>query len=81
MVHDVNVRSLGINKPSIDKLKGVQERVIKELLAANVGNLGEEAEITKISWLRILEGKKSGLLILEFTSLVLANKAIDKGVL
>jgi hypothetical protein len=37
-VYDVNVRLLGINKPSIDKLKGVQERVIKELLVANVGN-------------------------------------------
>ncbi|OOQ82701.1 hypothetical protein PEBR_37738 [Penicillium brasilianum] len=80
VVHDVNIRSLGINKPSIDELRGAQDHVIKELLAANVGNWGE-AEITKISWLRIPEGKKAGSLILEFTSPVPANMAIDKGAL
>jgi hypothetical protein len=80
IVHDVNIRSLGINKPSIEELRGVQDRVIKELLAANVDNWGE-AEITKISWLRIPEGKKAGSLVLEFTSPVPANTAIDKGAL
>ena len=81
IVHDVNIKSLGINKPSIDELRGVQDRVIKELLAANVGNWGEGAEITKISWLRIPEGMKAGSLVLEFTSPVPANMAIDKGAL
>ncbi|KAJ5358309.1 uncharacterized protein N7496_010722 [Penicillium cataractarum] len=79
VVHDVNVRSLGINKASED-LTGVQDKVIKDLLASNVQNWGEGAEITKISWLRIPSGK-SGSLIVEFTSPVLANVAIDKGVL
>ncbi|KAJ5369360.1 uncharacterized protein N7496_009120 [Penicillium cataractarum] len=79
VVHDVNVRSLGINKASED-LTGVQDKVIKDLLASNVQNWGEGAEITKISWLRIPSGK-SGSLIVEFTSPVPANVAIDKGVL
>jgi hypothetical protein len=77
IVHDVNVRSLGINKASEEI---PQDRVIKDLLASNVQYWGEGAEITKISWLRVPSGK-SGSLIVEFTSPVLANVAIDKGVL
>jgi hypothetical protein len=76
IVHDVNVRSLGINKAS-EPLP--QERVAKDLIAANSHNWGE-AEIAKVSWLRIPSGK-SGSLIVEFTSPVPANVAIDKGVL
>jgi hypothetical protein len=76
VVHDVNVRSLGVNKAS-EALP--QERIIKDLLAANNHTWGD-AEIAKVSWLRIPSGK-SGSLIVEFTSLIPANVAIDKGVL
>lgn len=34
-----------------------------------------------MAWLTVPEGKKSGPLVLEFTSPVIANKAIDAGTL
>jgi hypothetical protein len=77
IVHDVNVRSLGVNKASEDI---PQDRVIKDLLASNSQYWGEGAVVTKVSWLRIPSGK-SGSLIVEFTSPLPANIAIDKGVL
>ncbi|OKP14957.1 hypothetical protein PENSUB_4302, partial [Penicillium subrubescens] len=77
IVDDVNVRSLGINRASEEI---PQERVIKDLLASNVQYWGDRADITKVSWLRI-PSKKSGSLVVEFTSPVPANVAIDKGVL
>lgn len=54
--------------------------MIKDLLASNVQYWGDRADITKVSWLRI-PSKKSGSLVVEFTSPVPANVAIDKGVL
>jgi hypothetical protein len=66
VVHDVNVRSPGINRASEEI---PQDRVIKDLLAANSHNWGEA------------DMRKSGSLIVEFTSPVPANVAIDKGVL
>ncbi|KAJ5907778.1 hypothetical protein N7495_000460 [Penicillium taxi] len=83
IVHDVNVRSLGIDKAT-DDLRLVQDQIIKEMLAANVHNWGGEkdgSEITKISWLKIPAGKKSGSLIVEFVSPIIANEAIARGVL
>ncbi|PKX88473.1 uncharacterized protein P174DRAFT_473460 [Aspergillus novofumigatus IBT 16806] len=65
IVHDVNVRSLGIDKPSVEELKTVQEKVIKDLLASNVHSWGD-VEISKISWLRIPD-RKSDSLVVEFT--------------
>ncbi|CAG8126494.1 unnamed protein product [Penicillium nalgiovense] len=78
VIHDVNVRSLGINTAA-----GLGERkqaVMKQLLTENLFNWGE-AEITQLSWLVLPEGKKSGSLIVEFASPHHANKAIDTGTL
>ncbi|CAG8175405.1 unnamed protein product [Penicillium nalgiovense] len=78
VIHDVNVRSLGINTAA-----GLGERkqaVIKQLLTENLFNWGE-VEITQLSWLVLPEGKKSGSLIVEFASPHHANKAIDTGTL
>jgi hypothetical protein len=44
VIHDVNVRSLGINKP--DELRGRKEAIAKQLLAQNLHSWGDEVEIT-----------------------------------
>ncbi|OGE48058.1 hypothetical protein PENARI_c033G09528 [Penicillium arizonense] len=74
VVHDVNVRSLGINRPT--ELKERQEAVSKPLLTQNLHSWGD-AEITHLAWLVLPEGKKSGSMIVEFSSPYVANKAID----
>ncbi|KAF4233513.1 hypothetical protein CNMCM8980_010238 [Aspergillus fumigatiaffinis] len=79
IVYDVNIRSLGIDKLSVEELKTVQEKVIKDLLVSNVHSWGD-VEISKIGWLCIPD-RKSDSLVIEFTSPVPANVAIDKGVL
>jgi hypothetical protein len=79
VVHDVNVRSLGI-----DTAAGIRDRkeaIMKQLLIENLFSWGDDAEITQISWLALPEGKKSGSLIVEFTSPHHANTAIDTGTL
>ncbi|KAJ6090873.1 hypothetical protein N7499_003587 [Penicillium canescens] len=74
VIHDVNVRSLGINRPA--ELKERQEAVSKQLLTQNLHSWGD-AEITHLAWLVLPEGKKSGSMIVEFSSPYVANKAID----
>ncbi|KAJ6176717.1 hypothetical protein N7485_003631 [Penicillium canescens] len=74
VVHDVNVKSLGINRPA--ELKERQEAVSKQLLTQNLHSWGN-AEITHLAWLILPEGKKSGSMIVEFSSPYVANKAID----
>jgi hypothetical protein len=79
VVHDVNVRSLGI-----DTAAGIRDRkqgIIKQLLTENLFSWGDDAEIVQISWLVLPEGKKSGSLIVEFMSPHTANKSIDTGTL
>ncbi|KAJ5953702.1 hypothetical protein N7454_000598 [Penicillium verhagenii] len=80
VIHDVNVRSLGVNSNRADELKGVQEAVIAKMVAGNSADWGKDAVITRLCWLRSPVGK-SGSLVAEFLSPVVANKAIDKGVL
>ena len=75
VVHDVNVRSLGINRP--EEVREKQDAISRQLLTQNLYSWGDEAEITRLSWLVLPEGKKSGSLIVEFTSPHVANKAID----
>lgn len=79
VIHDVNVRSLGVNSGRMEELRGVQDVVISKLVAANQADWGT-AEITRLNWLRTLVGK-SGSLVAEFSSPVAANTAIDRGVL
>ncbi|KAJ5901434.1 hypothetical protein N7504_007428, partial [Penicillium tannophilum] len=79
VIHDVNVRSLGVNSPRTEELRGVQDAVISKLVAANQADWGT-AEITRLNWLRTPVGK-SGSLVAEFSSPVAANTAIDRGVL
>jgi hypothetical protein len=43
IVHDVNVRSLGIDK-ALEDLASVQDKVIKDLLASNVQNTGARGQ-------------------------------------
>ncbi|OQD79093.1 hypothetical protein PENANT_c062G11803, partial [Penicillium antarcticum] len=74
VIHDVNVRSLGINRPT--ELREKQEAVSKQLVTQNLHSWGE-AEITHLAWLVLPEGKKAGSLIVEFSSPHAANKAID----
>ncbi|KAJ6013184.1 hypothetical protein N7522_003539 [Penicillium canescens] len=74
VIHDVNVRSLGINRPA--ELKERQEAVSKQLLTQNLHSWGD-TEITHLAWLVLPEGKKSGSMIVEFSSPYVANKAID----
>ncbi|OQE08720.1 hypothetical protein PENFLA_c128G00361 [Penicillium flavigenum] len=78
VVHDVNVRSLGINTAT--DIRERKDAIIKQLLTENLF-AWSEAEITQISWLVLPEGKKSGSLIIEFDSPHTANKAIDTGTL
>ncbi|OQE58359.1 hypothetical protein PENNAL_c0376G05773, partial [Penicillium nalgiovense] len=78
---DVNVRSLGINTAAGIGEQGRKQGIIKQLLTENLFNWGDNAEITQISWLVLPEGKKSGSLIVEFTSPRTANNAIDTGTL
>ncbi|CAG8908412.1 unnamed protein product [Penicillium nalgiovense] len=78
VVHDVNVRSLGINAAA--DIRERKDGIIKQLLTENLFSWGN-AEITQISWLALPEGKKSGSLIIEFASPHTANKAIDTGTL
>ncbi|OQE11198.1 hypothetical protein PENFLA_c078G05909 [Penicillium flavigenum] len=78
VVHDVNVRSLGINTAT--DIRERKDRIIKQLLTKNLFAWGD-AEITQISWLILPEGKKSGSLIIEFASPHTTNKAIDTGTL
>lgn len=79
VVHDVNVRSLGIN--SAVGLGDRKQGIIEQLLTENLFNWGDDAEITQISWLVFPEGKKSGSMIVEFTSPHTANKSINNGIL
>ena len=81
VVHDVNVRSLGINSAAEIREEGRKRAIVKQLLTENLFNWGDDAEITQISWLVLPEGKKSGSLIVEFTSPHHANKSIDTGTL
>ncbi|OQE08716.1 hypothetical protein PENFLA_c128G07575 [Penicillium flavigenum] len=81
VIHDVNVRSLGINTAAGIGEQGRKQGIIKQLLTENLFNWGDNAEITQISWLVLPEGKKSGSLIVEFTSPHTANNAIDTGTL
>lgn len=80
VIHDVNVRSLGVNSPRTEELRGVQDAVISKLVAANQADWGKEVEVTRLNWLRTPLGK-SGSLVAEFSSPVAANTAIDRGVL
>ncbi|CAG8092743.1 unnamed protein product [Penicillium nalgiovense] len=80
VVHDVNVRSLGVDSAAGIGEQGLKQSIIKQLLTENLFNWGE-AEITQVSWLVLPEGKKSGSLIVEFTSPHTANNAIDTGTL
>jgi hypothetical protein len=77
VVHDVNVRSLGNNRPEEVRAEGRQEATAKQLLTQNLYSWGDNAEIANITWLVLPEGKKSGSLVIEFTSPHVANKAID----
>ncbi|QQK44706.1 putative RNA-directed DNA polymerase from transposon X-element [Penicillium digitatum] len=79
VIHDVNVRSLGIN--SAAEIKDRKQGITKQLLTENLFHWGADAEITQISWLVLPEGKKSGSLIVEFLSPHTANKSIDTGTL
>ncbi|CAG8122318.1 unnamed protein product [Penicillium nalgiovense] len=79
VIHDVNVRSLSINTAA--EIRDRKPGIVKQLLTENSFNWGDEAEITQISWLVLPEGKKSGSLIVEFTSPHTANNAIDTGTL
>ncbi|KAK4861010.1 hypothetical protein LT330_010798 [Penicillium expansum] len=79
VIHDVNVRSLGIN--SAAEIRDRREGIVKQLLTENLFHWGDEAEITQISWLVLPEGKKSGSLIVEFSSPHTANKSINNGTL
>jgi hypothetical protein len=80
VVHGVNVRSLGVNIPG--ELATRKREIMKLLLTENLSQWGETGvEITQISWLVLPEGKKSGSLIVEFSSPLTANKAIDTGTL
>ncbi|KAJ5621794.1 hypothetical protein N7490_012297 [Penicillium lividum] len=79
VIHDINVRSLGVNTPRTEELRGVQDKVINQLLANNGPDWGEGAELTRLSWLRTPAGK-TGSLVVEFTSPLPANAAIDRGV-
>ncbi|OQE60176.1 hypothetical protein PENNAL_c0312G08395, partial [Penicillium nalgiovense] len=81
VIHDVNVRSLGINSAAGLNEQGRKQGIIKQLLTENLFHWGDETEITQVSWLVLPEGKKSGSLIVEFTSPYIANKAIDTGTL
>lgn len=81
VIHDVNVRSLGISTAAGIGEQGRKQGIIKQLLTENLFNWGDDAEITQVSWLVLPEGKKSGSLIVEFTSPHTANKAIDTGTL
>ncbi|KAJ6032615.1 hypothetical protein N7540_003347 [Penicillium herquei] len=83
VIHDMNMRSMGVNSPRVDELKkeDIQKRVIDQLVSSNRHDWGESAEITRIFWLRAPIGKKSGSLVAEFTSPIPANTAIDHGVL
>jgi hypothetical protein len=79
VVHDVNVRSLGIDTAA--EIKDRKQGIMKQLLTENLFNWRDDAEIVQISWLVLPEGKKSGSLIVEFTLPHTANKAIDTGTL
>jgi hypothetical protein len=81
VIHDVNVRSLGINTAAGIGEQGRKQGIIKQLLTENLFNWGDDAGITQVSWLVLPEGKKSGSLIVEFTSPHTANNAIDTGTL
>ncbi|CAG8128391.1 unnamed protein product [Penicillium nalgiovense] len=81
VIHDVNVRSLGTNTAAGIGDQGRKQGIIKQLLTENLFNWGDKAGITQISWLVLPEGKKSGSLIVEFTSPHTANNAIDTGAL
>ncbi|KAJ5186137.1 hypothetical protein N7472_010977 [Penicillium cf. griseofulvum] len=81
VIHDVNVRSLGVNSATGIGEQGRKQSIIKQLLTENLFNWGDTAEITQVSWLVLPEGKKSGSLIVEFTSPHTANNAIDTGTL
>lgn len=79
VVHDINVRSLGVNSPRNDELRSRQSTIMKELLSTNRHDWGE-ATILRLNWLTTPIGK-SGSLIIEFTSPIPANVAIERGVL
>ncbi|KAJ5393047.1 hypothetical protein N7465_012021 [Penicillium sp. CMV-2018d] len=79
VIHDVNVRSLGINTAA--EIRDRKQGIMKQLLTENTFNWGDKAEITQLAWLVLPEGKKSGSLIVEFASPHHANKAIDTGTL
>jgi hypothetical protein len=76
VIHDVNVRSLGINRPDEVRAEGRKDAIAKQLLSQNLHSWGD-AEITHLAWLVLPEGKKSGSMIVEFSSPYVANKAID----
>lgn len=77
VVHDVNVKALGINAATELGNEQVQQRLMKELEAANRSTWGEDAKVLKLYWATTPEGKKAGSLVVEFDSPITANKAID----
>lgn len=78
VIHEINVRSLGVSTPRMEELWGVQDKIISQLLANNGPDWGEGEELTRLSWLR-KPTDKTGSLMAGFTSSLPANAAIDKG--
>jgi hypothetical protein len=61
VIHDVNVRSLGIDRP--EDLRGKQDAIIQQLLTENDHTWGKGAEITHLAWLVLPTGKSGSLII------------------
>ena len=80
VVHDMNVRSLGVNSPRQAELREKQDVIIDQLLSNNRHLWGDSAQISRISWLLSPKGK-TGALVIEFVSPETANIAIEQGVL
>lgn len=77
VVHDVNVKTLRLNKAAELGNEQEQQRLIKELETSNQYTWGADAKVIKLHWAAIPEGKKAGSMIIELNSPVTANKAID----
>lgn len=81
ILHGVQVRSLA-DKPTIQALREAQKGVGEAMVAENHLYWGDDATISKISWLRVPnEGAKMASVILEFNSPKTANLTIKEGVL